>query len=444
MKRLLLLLAFLAHLQSHAQGIAYPLKASADHRFITDQLGRPVFLKGCAAWRLGYNVSMKDVGRFLQDRKLRGFNALIIEITPDGGTGNRGDMPDVNGEHCFIGRDLAKPNEKFFLHVDSVLNSCRQMNMTVMLSPLYLGCCTDGWLEMLRETPNDTAKCRAYGAWVARRYRHLPNIIWVSGGDHNETPESIAFAEGLASEDTSHLHTYHPNPAYTSTERLPNATWLNLSCIYTYFPDQNVQEYHVYGQIHQETLRNKRMPYVMFESAYEYERGETTQTIRRQAWWALLSGVSGHFFGNRDVWMMNDNWLNMLNTPATKSMQVFHDAVNRIPWQDLEPDWQHTVFVSGRGHFNEGTSPGGEDYATAAISHDGRLGILYLPEARSVGVNLSRFAGPVTVSWMDPFNGKKIITTNKVMNQGYGRWSPPTVLNSQGFEDWVLFIESKK
>lgn len=273
MKILLSLILFAIQVRIEAQDIAYPLRASANKRYITDQTGKPVFLKGCAAWRLGYNVPLNGVREFLQDRKQKGFNALIIEITPDNGTNNRGDVPDVNGEHCFIGRDLARPNEKFFRHVDSVLNLCREMNLTVMLFPLYLGCCTDGWLEMLREAPNDTAKCRAYGAWVARRYRHLPHIIWASGGDHNDTPESIAFAEGLSSEDTSHLHTYHPNPAFTSTERLPDASWLTLSCIYTYFPDQNVSEYHVYGQIHQEMLRNKRMPFIMSESAYEYERG---------------------------------------------------------------------------------------------------------------------------------------------------------------------------
>lgn len=444
MKHVITALLLLAHAYMNAQGTAFPLKANRDGRFIVDANGKPTFLKGCAAWRLTYNVPMEGVRRFIADRKQRGFNALIMEITPDNGTGNRGDVPDVNGEHCFIGRDLAKPNERFFRHVDSVLNLCREMQVTVMLFPLYLGCCTDGWLEMLREAPNDTAKCRAYGAWVAKRYRHLPNIIWASGGDHNETPESIAFAEGLASEDTTHLHTYHTNPAFTSTERLPNASWLNLSCIYTYFPDQNVEEYHVYGQIHQEMLRNKRMPYIMSESAYEFERGETTQTIRRQAWWALLSGVSGHFFGNRDVWMMNENWSNMLNTPATKSMQVFHDVVDRIPWSALEPDWQHMVFVSGRGHFNGGTQPGGEDYATAAISHDGTLALLYLPEYRSVGVNMERFPYPVTVSWLDPFNGQRIVSAQHVANKGYGKWSPPRALNSQRFEDWVLIIEAKK
>jgi len=444
MKIMLPLLLLLVFGRATAQENAFPLRASADHQCITDRDGRPFFLKGCAAWRLGYNVPMEGVRRFLVDRKQKGFNALIIEITPDGGTGNRGDMPNVNGEHCFTGRDLARPNEKFFQHVDSVLNLCHQMNMTVMLFPLYMGCCTDGWLELLREAPNDTTKCRAYGAWVARRYRHLPNIIWASGGDHNETPESIAFAEGLASVDTTHLHTYHPNPAFTSTERLPTAPWLTLSCIYTYFPDQNLEEYHVYGQIYHEKLRNNRMPYVMSESAYEYERGETTETIRRQAWWSLLSGVSGHFFGNRDIWMMDADWQKALNTPATRSMQVFHEFIDSLPWSSLEPDWQHMVFVSGRGHFNDGTSPGGEDYATAAISHDGNLGLLYLPESKSVGVNLERFAGPVNISWLDPFNGKRVSSATKVANRGYGKWSPPKTLNSQGFEDWVMIIEVQK
>ncbi len=298
-------------LQLQAQSTAFPLKQSVDKHYIVDQNNKPFFLKGCAAWRLGYNVTLNDAKKFLADRKSKGFNALIVEITPDD-PNKGGDVANIYGEHCFINKDVSAPNEKFFQHCDSILQLCSYMHFVVVLFPLYLGCCHDGWLEILQQAPNTPDKCKQYGAWIANRYKHFDNLIWASGGDHNETPESIAFAEGIASVDTTHLHIYHTNPAYTSTERLGKRNWLTLSSIYTYFPAMNVEEYHVYGQIYNETLRNNYIPYVMLESAYEYERNETTQTLRRQAYWSLLSGASGHFFGNRDIWMMNDNWHNAL------------------------------------------------------------------------------------------------------------------------------------
>ncbi|MES1218189.1 MAG: DUF4038 domain-containing protein [Bacteroidota bacterium] len=435
---LLLLFSFTVH----AQHISFPLKASSNRHYIVDQQNNPFFLKGCASWRLGYNVSYADVKSFLEERKKKGFNSLIVEITPDNGSNNGGNVPDLYGEYCFIDKDISRPNEKFFSHVDSVLQLCSEQNFVVLLFPLYLGCCRDGWLEILQAQPNSVQKCNDYGKWIANRYKHFKNIIWASGGDHNETPESIAFAEGIAEIDTSHLHTYHGNPAFTSVERLPNAKWLTLSCIFTYFPDMNIEEYHVYGQIYHEKLRNSRMPFIMAESAYEYERNENTQILRRQAYWSLLSGACGHFFGNRDLWVMNENWHNALNTPGNKSMEIFHSFLEKIPWYYLEPDWQHLVFISGRGTFNGGTDPGGEDYATGALTTDRSLGVIYLPTWRKISVNMERFGSPVIAKWFDPSSGKYLEANKVLQNKGIQFFSPPAIKNSQGFDDWVLVIET--
>lgn len=441
MLKYLALFALLLRLgQATAQTIAFPLKASANKKYLVDQQNRPVFLNGCAAWRLGYHVTVTDARRFLEDRKAKGFNALIVEITPDNGANNRGNAPDVNGEYCFVNKDVSRPNEKFFAHADSILRLCEELNFAVMLFPLYIGCCNDGWLEYLREGGNTSEKCRAYGVWVANRYKKHQNIIWASGGDHNETPESLAFAEGIASVDTTHLHTYHPGPGYTSTERLPGAKWLTLSCIYTYFPDMTANQYHVYGQIYHEKLRNTRMPHVMSESVYEYEQGETTQTLRRQAYWAYLSGACGHFFGNRDIWTMNAQWKNALQTPGTQSMAVFHDFVQKYAWYAFQPDWHHLVFVSGRGEFNSGTAPGGDEYATSSITRDGSAALLYLPTYRKVGVNLTRFPGPVSVTWFDPTNGRYQTSKKPYPNKGIAYVEPPAFHNQQDFDDWVLIL----
>jgi hypothetical protein len=436
-----ILFSIIAITETRGQNISFPLKASANKKYLVDQTNQPVYLKGCAAWRLTYNVSYTDAKKFIEDRKAKNFNALIVEITPDIGAGKRGNAPNVNGEYCFIDKDISKPNEVFFDHADSILQLCSDMNFAVVLFPLYLGCCEDGWLEILNEAPNNPEKCREYGKWVANRYKHLKNIIWASGGDHNETPQSIAFAEGIASVDTTHLHTYHGNPAYTSTERLPNASWLTLSCIYTYFPDMNINEYHVYGEIYNEKLRNKKMPFIMAESAYEYERNETTQTLRRQAYWSLLGGACGHFFGNRDIWMMNENWPHALNTPGNKSMAVFHSFADKIPWQKLMPDWQHMFFVSGRGDFNAGTLPGGDDYATGAYTADGKFAAIYIPTFRRVGVNMERFSLPVKAVWLDPFSGEYKTMDRIYNNTGIQYFEPPVFNNKQGFDDWVLLFE---
>ena len=192
-----------------------------------------------------------------------------------------------------------------------------------------------------------------------------------------------------------------------------------------------------------EEKRNHRMPYIMVESSYENERSETTQFIRRQAYWSLLGGATGHVFGNRDIWMMNKEWPNALNTPGNKSMEIFYRFVQSIPWNELKTDWQHNVFTGGRGEFNSTQYPGGEDYATAAITSDRKMALLYMPTYRTVCVNLRRFSGEVIARWFDPSSGKYLDDKKTYPNDGVAYLTPPVRNNEKGFDDWVLIVQSK-
>ena len=55
-----------------------------------------------------------------------------------------------------------------------------------------------------------------YGAWLGRRYRNAPNIVWILGGDRpieTDTHHEIirAMARGLRTGDGGvHLMTFHP------------------------------------------------------------------------------------------------------------------------------------------------------------------------------------------------------------------------------------------
>ena len=445
MRTILFLLLMAAKI--HAQTIQFPVKASNNKKYLADQAGKPVFLNGCASWRLTYALTFQEARQYLKDRKAKGFNAVMIHITPDIEL-----LKDINTNmsyrpNAFFDRDISKPNEQFFSHFDSVLNLCNEMNMAVFVAPLYLGCCKDGWLEIIQQYPDGEKKCREYGQWFANRYKHFPNLIWVSGGDHNAVPESIAFAEGIASVDTSHLHTSHAHPGKSSAERFPGKKWHTLSSAYTYFPametDTNWQYHHVYEMFYKEMLNNYRMPSILIESAYEDERNTTTQMIRRQAYWSLLSGASGHIYGHRDVWRMNNNWMNALNTPGVESMRIFQSFIKTIPWYNMKADWAHSVFTSGRGYFNSTINPGGEDYATGGMSYDSTMAVLYIPSYRKVCVNMQRFRSAVTAKWFDPSSGiyKNVAGTFK--NSGVSYFTPPSLTNSKGFDDWVLVVLSK-
>lgn len=411
----------------------FPIKASDNKKYLAEQDGTPFFLNGCSLWRMPFAISYDEVKFLLDDRKKNNFNAIEVMIAPIDSS-------------AFTDNDVSQPKENYFRHIDSVLELCNQMNMVVVVAPLYLGCCGDSWLEVIQKYKDGENKCREYGKWFANRYKHLPNLIWLNEGDHNPVPESTAFGEGIASVDTTHLHTSHAHPGKSSAEILRGTKWQTLSSAYTYFPametDTAWQYKHIYTQLYEEMLHRYNMPVILLESAYEKERHITTQGLRRQAYWALFSGASGAFFGHRDLYPLESNWREGLKDPGSKSMKIFYDFVKSIPWQSMRADWPHSLFVSGRGNFNPTIYPGGEDYATALFTTDSTLAAIYLPTARKVGVNMSRFRGAVYATWFDPSSGTRTRDVTGFKNNGTRYFTPPLTNNKEGTEDWVLILKS--
>src|SRR5262249_43782176 len=72
----------------------YPLTISPDRRRLLDADKRPFLIQGDAAWSLIANLEFADALRYLDDRRAKGFNTLIVNLV----------------EHCFSRnppRDLA-------------------------------------------------------------------------------------------------------------------------------------------------------------------------------------------------------------------------------------------------------------------------------------------------------------------------------------------------
>lgn len=86
---LLLLLSFAAT----AQEIKFPLKASADKKYITDQSGQPVLLNGCSVWDLPFAVNYATAKDFLLKLKAKKFNTVLIKFSRD--TNSVAERPDV-------------------------------------------------------------------------------------------------------------------------------------------------------------------------------------------------------------------------------------------------------------------------------------------------------------------------------------------------------------
>lgn len=203
------LILMLAALQAapSATPPSYPLKVSGNRRYLVDQQGTPFFVNGEAGWRILFAISIDELRAYLEDRRSKGINTILCEFVPDTygeGEARRlltGDQPDFEGPHAFIGRDVSKLNEAYQQRIDRTVAECTRHGFVLFATTHYLGCCRDGWTEILEAPPNTDERCREFGRWIGRRYKEVPNIVSVGAGDHNETRRSILICEGIAETD---------------------------------------------------------------------------------------------------------------------------------------------------------------------------------------------------------------------------------------------------
>ena len=111
----------------------YPLRPSANGRYIVDASNAPFLIIGDAPHSILANLNNSDAVTYLTDRGQRGFNALWIELLCDSytfGYGNEGTANygrDINRNNPFTSTlaggyyDLTTPNEAYWSHVDFIV-----------------------------------------------------------------------------------------------------------------------------------------------------------------------------------------------------------------------------------------------------------------------------------------------------------------------------------
>jgi hypothetical protein len=278
-----------------------------------------------------------------------------------------------------------------------------------------------------------------------------------------------AVARGIRDADPNHLHTVELN--FLTSGSLDDPSWeplIDLSAAYTYFP--------TYAQISTEYNRGRPKPVFLVEANYEFEEnpdtdGGTTQNLRRQEYWTMLSGATGQLYGARTC-RFDKGWETELNTRGSVELSYMRKLFVHRKWYDLVPDQAHTVTISGYDplseyvgtltaylgsyrvltlvqrlftkfkrytHFGSITT---NTYAPTARAADGSLVIVYLPTVRSIMIDMSKLAAPATARWYDPTNAAyRPAAESRLANEGVRRFSPPGS-NSAGDGDWVLLLET--
>jgi hypothetical protein len=454
----------------YPDGPVYPLKASGNNRYLVDQNESPFLMVGDSPQQLITNLSQNEAAAFMANRRSYGINTLWINLLCifTEVSCNK-EAKTFDGIAPFLVRgDLATPNPSYFQRVDDMLRIAGDHGMVVLLDPIE----TISWLEILRQ--NGRSKAFGYGQYLGNRYKDFPNLIWMHGNDfqswRNAADDDLvqAVARGIRSIDANHIHTVELN--YATSGSLEDDSWaslIELNAAYTYFP--------TYAQVLTEYNRANFKPVFMVEANYEFEGQLTgdgsTQNLRQQEYWSMLSGAAGQLYGSARLWQLQKGWEANLDTPGVIQLSHMKNLFASRRWYDLVPDQTHTVVTAGYDHFSctVGTfiAYAGKDQdsfmswalgrirrslgigyiasntcATAARTSDGSLVMVYVPTIRTIAVDMSKLAGTAAARWYDPTSGEYTDAKGSPFaNEGSRRFTPPGA-NKSGEGDWVLVLEA--
>jgi hypothetical protein len=440
---------------SQAHFPVYPLKVSANRRYLVDRNNIPFLIAGDVPQPIVAKISTADAAVYFDNRQAHGFNAMWINVlsagpyyyySPDDGSTYDGIRPFtdyVPGGRDVAHYDLAKPNEAYFTRVDQMLTLAAKRGMVVFLNPIETG----GWLSTLRN--NGNAAAYAYGMYLGNRYKRFANIIWLNGNDFNSWKNPVdddvvtTVAAGIKSADPIHLQTVELNVETSSS--FDDPAWIpiiSLNSTYTYAPTY-LQMWHSYNQ-------TPIGPTYFVEGHYDLsvDLGHpkdfgTPLVLRRQEYWAMLSGGKGQLYGNGYTCYFMPGWKYFVDTAGVTQFMIWHAFFSTLSWQDLVPDQDHTVVTGGLGNPGDlETRVSMSDFATASRTQDRAVVVVYMPTAREITVNMASLKAPATAKWFDPTNGTyRAIQGEPFINSGSRQFMPPGN-NHDGDSDWVLELDA--
>src|SRR5580765_1216243 len=130
---------FIGTSASHS-GPVYPLKKSANNRYLVDQNNVPYLMVGDSPQALIVNLTEAEAASFFADRAALGFNTMWINLLCATYPGGRAAASTIDNIKPFTANisgtssyDLTKTNEAYFARVDHMLNLAAQNGIQVLL-----------------------------------------------------------------------------------------------------------------------------------------------------------------------------------------------------------------------------------------------------------------------------------------------------------------------
>lgn len=405
---------------------AWKLEVSDNSRFLQYSDGRPFFWLGDTGWLLPSKLDRDEARTYLENCRKNGYNVVQVQVLNG--------VPSINayGQYsnnkqspwdfsCFS-RDSQPTTYTYWDHLDYIVAEAERNGIYIAMTCIWGGLVKQGLLNA------DDA--RAYGRFLAERYKDRPNIIWLIGGDvTGDTKPEVwdALARTIKQYDCQHLMTFHPRGRTTSAKWWADVSWLDFHMYQSGhrkygqrmgnkqypIPDNTEEDCWMYvdstwnNHIHKPVLDGEPS-YEDIPKGLHFPDGERWKPadVRRYAYWDVFAGACGHTYGHNAIMQMHKpghsvayantckTWYEAQRDSGYIQMQYLKALMLSLPYFDRIPD-QGIIYRDNGTRYERLSCTRGNDYI-----------LIYNYTGRSMHVDLDRISGSSKdIWWMDATTG---------------------------------------
>lgn len=402
----------------------WDLKVSDNSRFLQYTDGTPFFWLGDTGWLMPVALDRGGVKGYLTTAEKNGFNVVQVQtICGVPSINTYGQLSNVSKTNPWDFSNIDKEGVYgYWDHMDYIIEEAERHGIYIAMTCIWGGLVKGGAM--------DVEGAKAYGTFLANRYKNRPNIIWMIGGDiqgNIKTEVWEALATTIKSIDHRHLMTYHPRGRYTSAKWFAKAEWLDFHMYQSghraYGQRMGNKEYSIPDNTEEDcwmyvdsTWTNKPIkPVVDGEPSYEdipiglhFPDGPRwkAKDVRRYAYWDVFAGAFGHTYGHNAIMQMHTpghavayastskDWWEAQKDSGYVEMQYLKTLMLALPFVERVPD-QSVIYKENGTKYNRLIATRGNDYL-----------LIYNHTSRAMDIDLAKCSGKIkNVWWMDVTNG---------------------------------------
>lgn len=390
------------------------LQVSANHRYLQHTDGTPFFWLGDTGWLLPERLNRDEAAYYLKHCAEAGFNVVQVQ-TVNG-------VPAMNcygqSSHPF-GYDFNRLAELegiygYWDHMDYIIDTAADNGIYIGMVCIWGGLVKGGLM--------DVEQAKAYGTFLANRYKDRPNIIWIIGGDirGNVKPEVWeALATTIKSIDRNHLMTFHPFGRTLSTTWFNKAAWLDFNMFQSghrrYGQSRADEENLLPAGTEEDNWRYVELshsmqplrPVIDGEPSYEaipqglHDPSQgfwQAEDVRRYAYWSVFAGAFGHTYGHNSIMQFlkpgvlpaygaTKLWYEALQDDGFNQMKHLKRLMLAFPYMERVPDQS---VLDG---------PNGERYERLIATRGKNYLMVYTYTGAPIRVKLDKISGRTKKAW---------------------------------------------